>query len=196
MADLYSMGTAVLRTDLDRARRSHPQHEWVQAEIAAWSMGAPNECDVVFSNAALHWVEDHAAVYPRLFAREAAGGVLAIQAPFHMNEAAHRIMRDLAASHIWRERFPPGGVREWLGRNSIRVPAPAGQPRALAIPASVSDRPEVIAVSTERPARSVPPPSQLCRRCATHSGASLCRVVRRRVSRHCRGRRCRRQAPA
>ena len=39
------------------------------------------EFDVVFSNAALQWVPDHASLFPRLLARIAAGGALAIQMP-------------------------------------------------------------------------------------------------------------------
>ena len=99
---------------LERARQSDARHEWIQAEIADWSNSAHAEYDVVFSNAALHWVTDHAAVYPRLFARVAEGGALAIQVPANLDEPAHRIMRDLAASPQWRDRFPKARVREWF----------------------------------------------------------------------------------
>jgi trans-aconitate 2-methyltransferase len=77
-------------------------------------MTADEHHDVVFSNAALHWVPDHAALCPRLLARVRAGGVLAVQVPANMDGPAHRIMRDTASSDKWRSRFPSAGVREWF----------------------------------------------------------------------------------
>jgi len=99
---------------LDRARQSNPRLEWVQGDITEWSSGAGREYDIVFSNAALQWVTDHAAIYPRLLNRVAAGGALAVQVPANINEPAHQIMRDLASSSAWRDRFPPSGVCEWF----------------------------------------------------------------------------------
>ncbi len=46
-------------------------------------------------------------------ARVAPAGALAIQVPGNLDAPAHRIMRDLATSAPWRNRFPPAGVREW-----------------------------------------------------------------------------------
>ncbi|MEP7362407.1 MAG: methyltransferase domain-containing protein [Acidobacteriota bacterium] len=99
---------------LERARRDAPQGVWIHGDIAAWSQGDRDEYDVVFSNAALHWVQDHAAVYPRLFARVASGGALAVQVPYNLDSPAHVVMRDLASSETWRARFPVGGVRQWF----------------------------------------------------------------------------------
>lgn len=99
---------------LDRARQSNSRHEWLHSDIAEWTTGVNDEYDVVFSNAALHWVRDHPTVFPRIFERVAAGGVLAIQVPANINEPAHRVMRDLASSREWRDRFPATGVREWF----------------------------------------------------------------------------------
>src|SRR5262249_37352599 len=69
--------------------------------------------DVVFSNAALQWVPDHAALFPRLLEQVASGGALASQVPANLHAPAHRLMRELAASTEWRGEFPAGGVREW-----------------------------------------------------------------------------------
>lgn len=99
---------------LERARRDAPQREWVQGDIAGWSKLDQGGYGVVFSNAAMHWVPDHAAVYPRLFARVAADGALAIQVPYNLDSPAHVVMRDLAASQSWRDRFPANGVRQWF----------------------------------------------------------------------------------
>lgn len=50
-----------------------------QANIAAWAPAAP--VDVLFSNAALQWLDGHAALFPRLLSHLAPGGVLAVQMP-------------------------------------------------------------------------------------------------------------------
>jgi len=93
------------------ARESHPQHTWIAADIASWSPEtAP---DLLFSNAALQWVPDHAAIFPRLAKQVAPGGAFATQVPANLGAPAHRLMRDLAASPAWRGHFTRT-VREWF----------------------------------------------------------------------------------
>lgn len=98
---------------LERARQSFPQYEWMTGDIAEWASSSGADYDVVFSNAALQWVEDHEDVYPRLLNRVRAAGVLAIQVPANMDAPAHQIMRDLARSGTWRDCFAGSSVREW-----------------------------------------------------------------------------------
>lgn len=77
------------------------------ADIARWApAGKP---DVLFSNAALHWLPDHAALFPRLLGHLAPGGVLAVQMP-QMDQAPVRAAQDrLAAGGPWAARLR--GVR-------------------------------------------------------------------------------------
>jgi trans-aconitate 2-methyltransferase len=93
------------------ARKTHPNREWVQADIASWTADAPY--DLVFSNAALQWVGDHGALFPRLLKQVAPGGALAVQVPANLHAPAHRLMRELAASKVWSNHFPEK-VREWF----------------------------------------------------------------------------------
>src|SRR5277367_1378727 len=65
---------------IDAARAAAPRGEWRIGDIAAWAKGE-ERFDVVFSNAALQWVGDHAAVFPQLLSRVAEGGALAVQIP-------------------------------------------------------------------------------------------------------------------
>ncbi|WP_024536945.1 trans-aconitate 2-methyltransferase [Comamonas badia] len=81
------------------ARERLPQAAFVQQDIAAWAGGgdgAPAP-DLVYSNAALHWVDGHGNLFARLLNRLAPGGVLAVQMPDNLNEPSHRLMREVAA---------------------------------------------------------------------------------------------------
>lgn len=92
------------------ARRDAPARTFVLGDIARWCADVPY--DIVFSNAALHWVPEHEAVYPHLFAQVAPGGVLAVQVPFNADAPAQQAMRDLAAGPRFRHRLVDG-VRAW-----------------------------------------------------------------------------------
>ncbi len=63
-------------------------------DIAAWE---PAPFDVVFSNAALHWVPDHRRLLPRLAQAIPAGGQLAVQVPANTDHASHTVLTGLAA---------------------------------------------------------------------------------------------------
>jgi trans-aconitate 2-methyltransferase len=63
--------------------------------------------DLIFANALLQWLPDHAALVPRLFAQLAPGGVLALQMPRNYEEPSHRLMRSTPGP--WSERL--AGVR-------------------------------------------------------------------------------------
>jgi trans-aconitate 2-methyltransferase len=92
------------------ARRDAPGRTFVLGDLAAWAPEAP--VDLVFSNAAMQWVPDHAAVYPRLLAHVAEGGALAVQVPFNIDGAAHGAMREIAARPAWQPLLG-GAIREW-----------------------------------------------------------------------------------
>ena len=84
---------------LAEARRRPEAVEWIQGDIAGWSPERP--ADLVFSNAALQWLDDHEALFPALAARLAPGGVLAVQMPMSHGEAWHRTLRETAADGPW-----------------------------------------------------------------------------------------------
>jgi trans-aconitate 2-methyltransferase len=90
---------------IDVARREQPQRRWVVSDIVEWAVNEHELFDIVFSNAALQWVPDHATVYPQLIARVAPGGVMAVQIPSDIDSPPHRMMR---------ENAPPDlNIREW-----------------------------------------------------------------------------------
>ena len=101
---------------IERARREWPdtdRQHWLTAGIAEWAAQADAQFDVVFSNAALQWVDDHARLYPDLFLHVAPGGAFAVQIPGNIDALPHRLMREVAASPAWSRFFPPGQPCEW-----------------------------------------------------------------------------------
>lgn len=56
--------------------------------------------DLVFSNAALQWVEDHERLIPALWEHLEPGGRLAVQVPANFDHVSHRLAADLAAGQF------------------------------------------------------------------------------------------------
>ncbi len=81
------------------------QHEWIHADLGTWAPHTP--ADVVFSNAALHWHDDHATLFPRIFAWVAPGGMLAVQMPDQYAAPSHVALAAVVASERWRDRLEP-----------------------------------------------------------------------------------------
>ena len=70
-------------------------------DIAAWAPAAP--VDLVFSNAALHWVDDHDELFARLTGALAPAGQLAVQVPANHDQPSHLVAERVAAEASFRE---------------------------------------------------------------------------------------------
>jgi trans-aconitate 2-methyltransferase len=82
------------------ARKSDPAGRWVAADYTTWSDDRP--FDVVFANASLQWVPDHATLVRRLFGLVAPGGALAAQMPAHFESPLYRLIVEIAQRPGWR----------------------------------------------------------------------------------------------
>jgi trans-aconitate 2-methyltransferase len=78
----------------------------VEADIARWQPETPPA--LIFSNAALHWLADHEALFPRLAAMLAPGGTLAVQMPRQFHAPSHALIRSVAAG-LFPDRFSAAG---------------------------------------------------------------------------------------
>jgi trans-aconitate 2-methyltransferase len=101
------------------ASRDYPGYHWTVGDISTWAHQPDQSFDVIFSNAALQWVPDHAKLYPALLRHVAPGGALAVQLPINLDAPAHVAMRDLAATPAWARLLPPEGVREWHAHDAL-----------------------------------------------------------------------------
>jgi trans-aconitate 2-methyltransferase len=89
---------------LRQARERLPQCEFVQADLTHWS--APEDADLLYSNATFQWVPDHLAVLTRLLAGLQPGGVFAAQMPDNTNEPSHVWMREVAREPQFAKLIP------------------------------------------------------------------------------------------
>ena len=85
------------------ARRAEPPANGLRFEVGTIEafgerrLERHDRPDLVFSNAALHWVEDHEALMPRLTALLAPDGQLAFQVPAQHDDLTHVTAAQLAA---------------------------------------------------------------------------------------------------
>ena len=107
---------------------------WCRADLAHWAPAAGEPLpDVVYSNAALHWLDGHPALFPRLLAAVAPGGALAVQMPNQFRAPSHVALQEAACHPRWRERLAPAlrptpvaGLDQyfaWLASQSTSVDA-------------------------------------------------------------------------
>ncbi|MFL5446185.1 MAG: methyltransferase domain-containing protein, partial [Myxococcales bacterium] len=80
---------------------------FVEADIERFEDG---KFDLVFSNAALHWVPDHGSLVERLTGMLAPGGQLAFQVPSQDAHPSHETAFEIAAEHRFKRHFS-GPVR-------------------------------------------------------------------------------------
>ncbi len=88
---------------LAEARKDDAGIAWELSDLATWSPA--QKFDLVFSNAALHWLDDHPSLFERLAGNILAGGVLAVQMPRNFCAPSHTLMHDLASSPPWRDQL-------------------------------------------------------------------------------------------
>ncbi len=90
---------------LARAERySRPGLRFDQQTIeeAAGDPAMQGAWDVVFSHAALHWVDDHERLIPQVFQMVKPGGQIVVQMPSNHTHRTHRLIAELAQTRRFR----------------------------------------------------------------------------------------------
>ncbi len=88
--------------------------DWQHGDIATWQ--APEPLALLFSNAALHWVQNLETVIPRLATQIKSEGWLAYQIPVTFESAYQHCIRETVQSEHWKTKLgdvwmykdPPG----------------------------------------------------------------------------------------
>ena len=90
---------------LAKAAAENPEIEWRQADLDTWRPDRPT--DLIYSNAALHWLDHHDRLFPAVFAGLAPKGVLAVQIPRNFGAPSHTSITETALRGSWRSRLEP-----------------------------------------------------------------------------------------
>lgn len=86
---------------------------FIKADIASFS---PSEkFDVLFSNAALQWIDEHTALFPRLLEWLSANGQLAVQMPCNFDHPSHLLAEEVGARFGLQGRRSPVQAPEFYG---------------------------------------------------------------------------------
>jgi trans-aconitate 2-methyltransferase len=88
---------------VEAARKRLPGIQFELAELENWD--EPGPFDVILANAVFHWVPNHAGLFPRLVAKLASAGSLAVQMPDNLDEPAHQLIRETAVSGPWADKL-------------------------------------------------------------------------------------------
>ena len=100
---------------LAKAAAESPDITWQQADLGRWRPSHP--ADLIYSNAALHWLTGHERLFPALLEGLAPGGVLAVQMPRNFEAPSHTAISEAALAGPWRTRL-----------ESLLRPAPVAEP--------------------------------------------------------------------
>jgi trans-aconitate 2-methyltransferase len=85
---------------IERARKDHPGQTWITGDASMLETG--RQYDIVFSNAAIHWIPDHHLLIPQLFQIVKNNGILAIQVPANNEAPLYKTILNVARSSKWK----------------------------------------------------------------------------------------------
>lgn len=85
-----------------KAKIEHANIAFQHADIDHFSVSQPAQ--LIFSNAALHWVCDHGSLIPKLANMLTVGGVLVVQIPNNFHRASHQaVVQVLRQDNQWHD---------------------------------------------------------------------------------------------
>lgn len=96
-ADILGIDSSVAM--IEKAKTDYPNARW--AVLDALHIKAVDEFDVVFSNAVIHWIPDHAVLLNNLLQALTDQGVLAIQMPLYQEMPVYGLVE-----RLYRQMFP------------------------------------------------------------------------------------------
>jgi len=89
---------------LEVAKRNFPELKWVQHD-ATNDISHLGKFDLVLSNAAMHWMQNHDHIVPGFFNLLNPGGVLAVQIPHNYDSPLDQALQAISNSEKWRDQL-------------------------------------------------------------------------------------------
>jgi len=98
---------------IEKAQATPGRVRWIRGDLRDWR--PDGAADVLFSNATLHWIDDHESLFPRLLGWLAPDGWLAVQMPLSWGAPSHRLMREtLADLRLGSAELGASLARDWV----------------------------------------------------------------------------------
>ena len=122
---------------LEKATAEPSTIQWLEADAQHWQPDEPP--DLIYSNAVLHWVEDHHALFPRLVGFLKPGGCLAVQMPLSRNQPSHLLIQEVleqggeGGSPLGTAELRKETARKWVEDAEVYYDWLAGCTRSLDI---------------------------------------------------------------
>ncbi|MFC0140703.1 trans-aconitate 2-methyltransferase [Erwinia mallotivora] len=88
---------------LEQALKRLPDCQFRQVDIRGWHADKP--LDLIYANASLQWLPDHAQLLPHLVTQLSPRGVLAIQMPDNLDQPCHSLMRKVSEMPAWQSKI-------------------------------------------------------------------------------------------
>ncbi len=89
---------------VQQAQKLHPELLWHCAD-ASKDLSHLGTFDIIFSNAAIQWIQNQQALLFHLFSLLNKGGVLAVQVPCAINMPAYIVLKEQLETPFWNKRF-------------------------------------------------------------------------------------------
>src|ERR1700716_1249384 len=96
-------------------RKAAPEVEWLHQDLGSWH--PVRKYDLIYSNAALHWLPAHPRLLPSLMEKDEPGGILAVQMPRNFGAPSHLLIAETALNGPWRSQL-----------EHLVTPPPVGEP--------------------------------------------------------------------
>ncbi|MEZ6087348.1 MAG: methyltransferase domain-containing protein [Pirellulaceae bacterium] len=88
---------------IEAAKGAYPDEKWQLADISCWSPAEP--FNLIYSNAALQWITDHATLIPALFNAVAPSGALAFQIPSSTYALVRTLIHEISQKPVWTDEM-------------------------------------------------------------------------------------------
>ena len=110
-------------------KKAAPEVEWLHQDLGSWQPA--QTYDLIYSNAALHWLPDHAGLFLSLMEKLEPGGILAVQMPRNFTAPSHLLIAETALNGPWRAQLqhlvtpppvePPGFYHDVLAQHAEQI---------------------------------------------------------------------------
>lgn len=105
LPDSKVMGVDSSKEMLDDAREFENEHVRFEERSIEEQLQSGMQWDLVFSNAAIQWVEDHKSLFPEIISSIKSGGQLVIQLPAQNHNLTNQMLSELASDPLFKSHF-------------------------------------------------------------------------------------------